>query len=257
MTRDFPDERAEAGSWWDWKPAKRALEYLFHVGELLIHERRGFQKVYALADDVLAPGTETRYPTDREMARYLVDLTLRNTPISRGRYFSSQHRHGVGGLEKGIREEIDAGRLAPVEVESTGTWYCRPELLETPVSRPEEDQVRVLSPFDGLVIQRDWFEALFGFRYQIECYVPAAKRVYGYFSLPVLWSHGFAGLLDAKAERTERVLRVISLHLAPAVAGCERFRSAFHRELDAFARFNGCDGVRFEPGAERLLDTAE
>ncbi len=258
MTRDFADQRHSSNGWWDWKPAKIALEHLFHQGRLVVKERMGFQKVYALPEDVLPGDLDTTMPGDKEMAAYLIDLSLRNTGVSRGRYLRFQHRDGREEISTVLAEGVEEGRIIAVDIEGSGTWYCRPELL-TEVDRvtgdagttDDRDGVKILSPFDGLVIQRGLLEELFGFPYQIECYVPAEKRRYGYFSLPIVNGRGFAGLVDAGAERKEGILRVYALHLYEEYRRDKNFKDRFAVELKAFARFNGCKKITYEKGARR------
>ncbi len=259
MSRDFKDERHSSEGWWDWKPTKIALESLFHQGRLAVKERRGFQKVYALPEDVLPGDLDTTMPSDTEMAAYLIDLSLKNTAMSRGRYLSFQHRDGRNTIPERLSEELENGSIVAVEVEGTGLWYCRPALLERIDSEADmttaggRGWVKILSPFDGLVIQRGLLKELFAFSYQIECYVPAEKRRYGYFSLPIIDLRGFAGMVDAKAERKEGVLRVHALHLYEEYQRDQDFMHLFAAELEAFARFNGCVTIEYEPGSRHTL----
>lgn len=258
MTRDFKDERHSSDGWWDWKPAKIALEHLFHQGRLIVKGRKGFQKVYALPEDVLPGDLDTTMPGEKEMAAYLVDLSLRNTGLSRGPYLRFQHHDGREKIAEVLAEELEAGCIVAVDVEGSGAWYCRPEFLVesdrlSGGAGPTGNQgeVKILSPFDGLVIQRGLIEELFGFRYQIECYVPAEKRRYGYFSLPIVDGRGFAGLVDAGAERKEGILRIYALHLYQEHRRDKDFKDRFAAQLKAFARFNGCKKIAYDKGARR------
>jgi len=110
-------------------------------------------------------------------------------------------------------------------------------LLKKPLSKRT---LKILSPFDNLLIQRKRMTDLFNFNYQIECYVPQQKRQYGYFVLPLLWSGRFAGRLDCKADRKTGVLQVHNVFVEPWVKDKVAFTSALETELSSFMTFNNC-----------------
>jgi uncharacterized protein YcaQ len=115
------------------------------------------------------------------------------------------------------------------------------ELLGKPLARKK---LKILSPFDNLLIQRKRMQALFGFEYLIECYVPAAKRQYGYFSLPVLWDGKLVARIDIKAERKKSVLHIQHLALEPSLQKTEAFALALYKELASFQQFNNCSNLQ-------------
>jgi uncharacterized protein YcaQ len=125
------------------------------------------------------------------------------------------------------------------------------QTLSMPDSMPMAATVRLLSPFDNLVIQRKRLQQLFGFHYQIECYVPAAKRQYGYFCLPILWGERFVGRVDPKAHRSKRRLEVLSFSVEHELHGNADFWAAFSQALQTFATFNGCTSVTWPNPAQR------
>ena len=137
-------------------------------------------------------------------------------------------------VEGDIREVSVAGQ----------SWYALPdslELLNKPLAR---SRAKILSPFDNLLIQRKRTRALFGFDYQLECYVPAAKRKHGYSVLPILWDGKLVARMDCKAERKTGVLHIHKLILEPDMRKQDEFNSALNREMDAFLRFNNCHSLR-------------
>jgi hypothetical protein len=101
--------------------------------------------------------------------------------------------------------------------------------------------VRILSPFDNLVIQRERGRELFDFDYQIECYVPQPQRQFGYFCLPLLYRDRLVGRIDCKAHRKQQKLELKSVYIEQKVDGefVERLRQA----LESFAAFNGCSEI--------------
>jgi uncharacterized protein YcaQ len=245
QAKDFEaPEGKRSGPWFDWKPTKRALEQHFIQGSLMIRERRGFQKVYDLPERVLPAGIDTTMPTAGEMARYLIRQALRSHGLTLEPEMRYLRKNAQTAVKRALAEMEESGEIERVRVEGCGEHYVLAGALEWAHANAA-DHVRILSPFDNLVIQRRRLKRLFGFDYQIECYVPEPKRKHGYFVLPVLWGDRMVARIDAKAERAERVLRVVSQHLEPGLAVRERARlkAELKRELEVFAAFNGCEKV--------------
>lgn len=138
------------------------------------------------------------------------------------------------------------GKVTAINVhKNPNTYYSTAdtlELLNTPAKTTRS--VHILNPFDNLLIQRKRVKALFDFEYIIECYVPAAKRVFGYYTLAVLYGDQFVMRFDAKAHRKTGVFRVNNYWYEPGFKPSQTFRKAFDKKLTAFARFCGCSEVR-------------
>jgi uncharacterized protein YcaQ len=263
-----------SGGWWEWKPAKIALEYLFHAGELVSISREGFQKRYDLAERALPDGLDLRMPDSGGMAAYYVDAAERNLGVFEGRDVAYLRKDLTEGIPDEIAQRLADGRLVAVETaggrpaggRGPRQAYASPAALEA-AACPASGRARafVLSPFDPLLIDRRRFRRLFGEDFQIECYLPEAKRRFGYFALPILFrdSSGdvsFAGRLDAKAAREAGVLELRRLSVSGSgIAVTQRARAslaaALGAELSRFARFNGCDRLsllRLDADDERL-----
>lgn len=219
QARDFdaPPGRGNAG-WWDWKPAKQALEQLFMQGDLMVVRRDRFQKVYDLAERVLPRSAETTEPTLEEWAAHLVERHLDAHGFASAR--SCTYLRQRAGLQDAVAARLDAaareGALVAIDAAHSGTGrdrlYADPESLERRAP-PAPQRARLLSPFDNSLILRDRTRALFGFDYQLECYVPEAKRRFGYFCLPLLYGDRFVGRADCKAHRSEGRFEVRQLHI--------------------------------------------
>jgi hypothetical protein len=233
--------------WWSWKPAKRTLEHLFTTGELMVSERRGFERVLDLRERVLPAGIDTSYPRDEELAIYLASQALVAMGVAGER--NSRWRNGTNrtALGQGLRDLEEAGEAVQVTVEgiARGDWYVHPEALALADDPPPSTRAQILSPFDNLVINREWLELLWDFEYSIECYVPQAKRKYGYFVLPVLWADRFVARIDLKADRKAGVLRVQGLWLEPDAGDDSdgELWPALGDALRELATFNGCESV--------------
>ena len=142
-----------------------------------------------------------------------------------------------------LEDMLSTGELHQVHVAGT-RYYVLPaslELLRKPLAR---SKLKILSPFDNLVIQRKRMKALFGFDYRIECYVPEAKRRYGYFSLPILWDGKLVARMDCRTERKESLLHINHLALEPTVLKIGALFLALRKELEAFMQFNRCNRLR-------------
>ena len=247
---DFKDDSGKRGPWWDWKPAKRALEYLFNTGELMVSARPGFQRVYDLPERVVPAHVDTAVPDEAERERYMVRRAL----AGRGVAAVKNAPHGLRPTPTGaaaLAELVEAGEAAAVEVEGCpGSYYALSAALEDCPRRPTR-ALHLLSPFDNLIIDRQRAEALFDFSYRIECYTPEAKRRYGYFTLPILWGDALIGRLDAKAHRREKRLEVRGLFFEEGFADVDGALKPLAAKLRAFAEFNGCERVtveKSEPG---------
>lgn len=123
-------------------------------------------------------------------------------------------------------------------------YYSTTENLNKLAQKQPSPKLRILSPFDNAVIQRKRLSSLFGFDYQIECYVPKAKRKYGYFCLPVMRGNRFVARLDAKADRKTGEFHVLNLYLEDSVKNRDTFLAALGKELKSFAQFDDCSKVK-------------
>ncbi|MCP4215629.1 MAG: winged helix-turn-helix domain-containing protein [bacterium] len=245
QARDFKDDKSRPGPWWGWKPAKIALEHLFMEGTLMVLKRDNFRKVYDLKERVLPADVDTRLPTANQSAAYLMDKAFGSLGIVSLKDIKYMRKDGVEAVEKILARRITHGDIVPVDIEGLSTdYYVKKEFLESLPIEPPAPVVRFLSPFDNLTIIRRRLQELYDFDYQLECYVPAPKRKFGYFSLLIFYDCRFVGLLDAKAHRKEKVLEVKKLHLEDGLRENARFMEVFNGHLEVFTRFNGCSEIR-------------
>jgi len=248
--RDFDDDREGSSGWWDWKPAKQALEQLFMQGELMVSARDGFQKVYDLPERVLPDWVDTRQPSQDEFAAHLIDTTLRAhgfaTLVSMTYLRKGQKLREA--VKRQLQQRIEAGLLIRRPL-GKFEIYIDPELLETRAPRSVA-QVRILSPFDNLVIQRQRCREIFDFDYQIECYLPQPQRQFGYFCLPILYRDRLVGRLDCKAHRADARLEVKSIHIEPELD--DDFDELLAAALQSFASFNACDQIDLADARSRF-----
>lgn len=259
QSKDFENPKGrKSNGWWDWKPAKLALENLFLSGELMISRRDGFQKVYDLAENVLPADVDTAMPGKREWMRFIALRMIGalgiGTAMDIGYARTTIRRFTSAPVQKDLMAALDQlaaeGAIRRVRVKRADageeTCYTTDALLDHLPVRFGKRPVHILSPFDNLVINRQRTQALFDFDYQLECYVPEAKRRYGYFCLPILWGDEFIGRLDAKAVRKSGRLDVRCLHIEPAVKRNDETIDALADGLTGFAVANSCDTIRLD-----------
>ena len=209
-------------------------------GELMISGRVNFQKVYDLTERVLPEGLDTSMPGPEEHARFLITRYLKANGLGRSSEISYLQKNIKSLISDALREMLSSGELIEVDV-SGNTYAALPDsldLLDKPLAR---SRLKILSPFDNLLIQRKRIKTLFDFDYQIECYLPEEKRQYGYFSLPILWDGKLLARMDCKAEREKSRLHIHHLALEPRLLKTDAFAHSLSRELVPFMRFNNCN----------------
>ncbi|OBA12807.1 hypothetical protein A9988_06925 [Acinetobacter calcoaceticus] len=236
------NNKKSLGNWWNTGPGRRAFEQLYMQGDLMICERNGMEKVFDLTERCLPENIDLSMPTLYEYAQYLFNNTLR----AHGAFTWKQLVHlKKNDLKETMRvilkEQIDAGVVSAIKLKNSQTLYVDVAAIEQKVGT--DFGLKILSPFDNSLIHRDRLASLFEFDYRIECYVPAAKRVYGYFCLPILYQNELVGRVDCKAHRSIKELEVISLHIEKTVKNKELFFFELEQELKRFAAFNQCSTI--------------
>lgn len=222
---DFEYDGPRRGSWWDWKPAKEALEYLFDTGELMIAERVNFQRVYDLSERVLPEWVDRSEPSAEQRDRHWVEQGVKAlgacTAAQAGAYSYrtlTSAREAVKQLaQEGIIRTIQARLLDGQEHELLVHRENLPILEQAAQGGITAKRTTFLSPFDSLFWAPRRDVQLWGFRQSLEAYLPAHKRQWGYFCLPILYKDRLVGRFDPKLERKQGLLRLKALYLEPGV----------------------------------------
>ncbi|WP_426482315.1 winged helix-turn-helix domain-containing protein [Chryseobacterium sp. R2ACT005] len=255
--RDFENESHKTGTWWNWKPAKLALERLFMQGDLMISGRSGMQKTYDLAERVLPTSMNTTEPTPLELAEYLVTTNLRAYGFTTVKQIT--HLRSGNDLKKNVnivlQTMLEENRISKVRVDGGNSVFVQNDLLEKTFALTESS-VRLLSPFDNSIIHRDRIKQIFDFDFRLECYTPKEKRQYGYFCLPILFGNQFIGRVDCKAHRKEKKFELIHLHIENNTIAPEVWLTPFVETVKRFAVFNGCESLVLTKVSPSKLDTA-
>lgn len=257
-SRDFdgPADTKREG-WWDWKPTKTALELLFWRGELMVRERRNFQRIYDLTERVLPGEIDTSFPNDNELGQFFVRRALSAYGVAEEKHIR-QHIPAADKriISQSLRDLVQFDEVTRVQIEQDDqrSYYALTESVETSMRLKQSDSnVFIISPFDNLIIQRDRTKRLFGFDYTLECYLPADKRKYGYFVLPVLWGEQFIGRLDSKADHSTSTLIIRNLVFEKSCEDFEELATTLAKRLVEFAIFNRCKKIRLDTVKPRGL----
>ncbi|OFY85240.1 MAG: hypothetical protein A3F72_04360 [Bacteroidetes bacterium RIFCSPLOWO2_12_FULL_35_15] len=245
QSKDFEFKRSANANWYEWKPAKRALEQLFMEGKLMVAKRKGFQKVYDLTERVLPNTVDISFPTQKEIAEHLIMKNIRAYGLVQEKEITYLQPGLKDSVSKCLRQLLKEGELLEVKIEDLQNelFYTSKKQLKTLNKIEYPDSLHLLSPFDNSVIQRKRLQTIFGFDYQIECYVPEAKRKFGYFTLPVLYNDKFVARLDPKADRASKTFYVKSIHFEKGFKLDGKFNRLFAEKLKQFAEFNGCNTI--------------
>ncbi|MFI0983476.1 winged helix-turn-helix domain-containing protein [Streptomyces sp. NPDC021093] len=222
------------GEWWDWSESKVAVERALMYGDVVCTRRRGWKRVYDLAERAIPGELQHDDLTDSECVRRLVALAGRSLGVGTREDISDYHRLKNAQVDAVI---ADSG-LVPVEVEGWGKpAWADPEALATaPRGR---HRTTLLSPFDSLIWDRPRTERIFGFTHRLEAYVPKPKRIHGYFAMPLLSGGRLLGRADPAREGTTLVARQVSLDSPKAVP-------AMAKALREAASWVGCTELRVD-----------
>ena len=245
------------GGWWDWHPSKTALEWLWRTGQLSIAGRNGFQKIYDLTERVIpahhrATPPDMQTTTDWACASALDNLGFATATELRAYW----HALTPDEVKAWVKTALARGEIIEIEIEgATGQRqrsYARPDVLEQAANAPEPtSRLRLLSPFDPALRDRNRAEFLFGFYYRIEVFVPEPKRQYGYYVFPVLEGSRLIGRIDCKSFRDSRSLRVKAFWPEAGVKLGAGRAAKLEAELARWATFTDCDRVEFQDGWQR------
>jgi uncharacterized protein YcaQ len=241
---DLEGERR--GDWWGGKDSKRVAEALWSAGELAIRERRGFQRVYDLTERVIPAELRGRPAATPDAFRALILLSLDGHGWADAGTIAATFnlRKTRPDFVAALRTLVDEGAVVPCDLtggDERRAGWIRPRDLDAAERlrriRPRDDAGVLLTPFDPLLWDRARVRRLFGFDVVLEIYVPAAKRRFGYFCMPVLAGERLIARVDVKADRAAGRVRVQALHYEtpgrPSAADREAVRVALERHARA------------------------
>lgn len=243
------EERGKGG-WWDWHPSKTALEWLWRTGRIAVTRRDGFRKVYDLTERVIPEAVRAVEVSAEAVVDWACSSALERlgfaTAVEVAAYWNAVSGEAARGW---LAEAVREGRVEEVIIEGASgarrRGFALPGLAGAVPAEPV-GRLRVLSPFDPALRDRDRAEFLFGFRYRIEVFVPEPKRVFGYYVFPLLEGDRLVGRIDVK--RSGEVLAVRALWPEPGVAFGKGRLAKLEAELGRLAAFVGCGRVGWAEG---------
>jgi uncharacterized protein YcaQ len=242
------EEEPDSGAW-RLREDKRSLKLLWHDGRVAVTDRRHFRCVYDIADRVYVDGPVAS-PSEYEDSWLLIALSGCGV---------APERHLVNYLtgpkltaperKKVIARNLKKKRIVEVKVDGLrGPCYALPEHLDAIDEAPEPTGTNLVCPFDSFLWQRKRAEELLDFKYSIEIYVPAAKRKYGYYVLPILHEGRLVGRLDPKLDRDRNTLEIRALHFEPVFEPTAEFIAALEETIADLAEFVDASEIRMPPG---------
>ena len=243
---DFEKGDHPGGSWWNWRPAKVALEYLYAFGELMIADREKFQRVYDLTERVLPAWADRHEPTVEERDRCWIERGVKAlgvcTPQQAGDYSWMKVTRSRPVIQALLKEGILLPISATLADGSTAEYLIHHEnlpLLEQAADGEfKAERTTFLNPFDNLFWARKRDREIWGFEKSFEAYVPAAKRRYGYFCMNILHKDRLVGRFDPKVERKTKTLHLKALYLEPDVSPERQLVTDMSRALRDFMEFH-------------------
>ena len=240
-TSDFEHPgHARKGSWWGWSDVKRTLERMFYCGALVSGGRSGFKRVYALPEQVL-PGELMASPPSTEQAqKILLTRAAKSLGVASQRDLADYFRIPATKVTHLLDELVEDNTLVRFRVDGWNVGgYGIADLKLDPA---KHTGTTVVSPFDPVCWNRDRTSRIFGFDYKIEIYVPEPKRIFGYYSLPVLHNGNFIARIDLKSNRQENTLQVKSTWAEENQVS--KFpNSAVGRHLNEIANWQGLSSI--------------
>jgi uncharacterized protein YcaQ len=227
--------REKDHEWASRKPSRRALQLAFYRGVITVSRREGMLKTYELIDRHFGHALP-KAASESERMSYLLDRALRAQRIVSLDSICHLDAPRKAAIARLIGSRVRRKELVPVAIEgSRFEHWTPPEMLETTFDAVE-DVVHILNPFDPLVIQRKRLALFFGYEHRFEAYVPKEKRLFGYFSQPVLVGDDIVAVLDLKTDR-ERGKLLVQKWTWLARSERSRRRTRIEEALHRFERF--------------------
>lgn len=256
MAREFEGNgHRPAGAWWDWRPHKAALEYLWRCGELTVAARVNFHKVYDLTERVHPGPSGLPAPSEEEHVDWACSTALERLGVATpGELAAFWHAIKPGQAAAWAARAVESGAAIAVSAGSCDGLPPKKALAIPDYKRrlarapAPPERTRLLSPFDPVLRDRKRAQRLFNFDYRFEAFVPAPKRRYGYYVLPILEGERLVGRLDPKLHRDRGELVVQRLWWEPGIRPTRARREALEAAVARFAAFVGAERWTVPPG---------
>jgi uncharacterized protein YcaQ len=249
-------EGRSKGGWWEWHPSKAALDFLWRTGVVSICHRDGFAKYYDLTERVFPDAPPA--PAEAVVTDWACESALDRLGFATsGELAKFWGKIGPEAAKAWCAAALASGRIVEIGVEGADgairKAYARPDVPDRAAEAPEPPaRVRILSPFDPALRDRNRAERLFGFLYRIEVFVPEPKRQYGYYVFPVMEGARLIGRIDLKCRRAEGELAVAAFWPEAGVRLSSGRLARIEAELARLAAFTGMERVTLAEGWLRV-----
>jgi len=260
-SKDFEDEgvkKEKRHGWWDWKPAKIALEMLYDAGILMVSHRRNFQRYYDLTENILPSHIDTSEPTEEERRRFFAEKAFDAMGVAKPEdvanyYYQWCTRTPLKGKvwEATLQQLLSDDVLGEVTVEGDSSPYymlTKDYEIVRKIAGGEVacfDRATFLSPFDNLTWSKGRIKRLFNFTSKLEAYLPEDKRRFGYYAMNILYKNRLVGRFDPKFHRDRKVLEVKTLHLEEGFRLDAEFEEKLADAFKSLMEFNGAKKIQF------------
>ena len=263
-TQDFEDSVLvpwSSGGWTSGRSVAYMLDHLWLTGQIMVAKRNGLERWWDLAERVLPATLPPGGWRDTQVTYDAAQKSLKALGVARGRdiqrHFIERRYPQWAKVMQRLQKEK---KVLPVTVEGwPGEWFIHTDtlpLLDSLLAGDWQPRTTLLSPFDNLIRDRDRTELMWDFYYRIEIYVPAAKRQYGYYVLPILHGDTLIGRIDPKMDWKKRVLTVNALYVEPTTPLDEATGKAVKQTVGELAQFLGANEIVYGekmPDPWRLL----
>jgi uncharacterized protein YcaQ len=255
LARDFEHPTGGGGTWWNWKPAKSALEHLFSCGDLMIADRQNFQRAYDLAERVLPDWVDRRDPGEEQTRSHILERTMLATGICAENQLADYcHDHSRTSVAEDIQMLIKSGvfrrvraRLQDGEVHTLILHRDRLQDLDRCADGEiQAERTTFLNPFDTLFYPKGRDEEVWNFRQVLEAYKPVEKRIWGYYCMPILHRSQLIGRFDPRLDRKTKTLYLEALYLEPGMKLTQKVIRDVGIAMQDFVYFHGAEGLIVE-----------
>ncbi len=252
---DFPKRTGNNQGWWDWKDEKIALDMLWTRGDLMIPFRKNFQRYYDLQENVIDYIEEKDVPDLTTFNEKLVEKTIKILGATREKWVADYYRLKKIEVRKSIQSLVRQHRLISLDSDDFPEGILihkdNQDLMDQALmGNLKAEYTTILSPFDPLIWDRVRAKELFDFDFSLECYLPAPKRKFGYFSLPILHNGQLIGRMDSKAHRKEKRFEIKSLHFESWFKPDHLFFSEISITLQNLANWHQTPQIEISPKLE-------
>ncbi|MCW5853613.1 MAG: YcaQ family DNA glycosylase, partial [Anaerolineae bacterium] len=268
LARDLEDTAVEpwrSSGWTNNRNVDRMLNFLWERGDVMVAGRRGGQKLWDVSARVLPDWTPREPLSGRDVVYRAAQKSLRALGVAQPRHIEQHYIRGrYPGLTETLADLVADGKIMPVEIRDGGTawpgpWYIHTDdlpLLASLAADGWQPRTTLLSPFDNLICDRDRTELMWNFRFRLEIYVPAHKREYGFFVLPILRGDRLIGRVDPRLDRKRQTLVVNAVHAEPDAPQDEATGQAVREAIESLAEFVGARSITYPSSSPWTLPNA-